>query len=59
MGHFGCNSSSGQSKGKWSLNGLIGNSFEMCHNSNEYIYAFEFCKSIYIEISNSQREYIR
>ena len=42
FGYFGFNGSSGQSKGEWSQNGLIVNSFEMCHHSNEYMYACKF-----------------
>ena len=32
--------------------------FEIVHHSNEYNFAFEFCSSIYVEISTAQRAYI-
>ena len=32
--------------------------FEMCHHSNEWIFALGFLMSIYVEISTEQRAYI-
>ena len=38
--------------------GSLQNVFETRHHSNEYIFAFGFCTSIYIEICMAQRSYV-